>query len=75
MYVKTIEVGKLHCVCDTLCNGLDEKDRLSGCYCELEELHLKLAEFHLPNDLLEIFSLKLTHFMLLQIEMGHLLVK
>jgi hypothetical protein len=53
-YVKSTEVGnKLHSVCDTLCDGLDEKDKVSGYYRKLEELLLKLAEFYLSNDLHE----------------------
>ena len=56
MYVKSIEVGKLHSVCDTLCDGLDEKDKVSGCYRKLEELLLKLAEFYLSNHLYELLT-------------------
>ncbi|CAB4028664.1 Hypothetical predicted protein [Paramuricea clavata] len=35
------------CCGHTLCDGLDEKDKVSGCYRELDELLLKLAEFYL----------------------------
>ena len=55
-YVKSIEIGKLHSVRDTLCDGLEEKDKVSGCYRELEELLLKLAEFYLSNDLHELLT-------------------
>ena len=60
-YVKSVEVGKLHSVRDTLCDGLDDKDKVSGCYRELEELLLKLAEFYLSNDLHEILTFSETN--------------
>ena len=43
-------------VCDTLCDGLEEEDKVSGCYRKLEELLLKLAEFYLSNDLHELLT-------------------
>jgi hypothetical protein len=55
-YVKSIVVGKLHSVRDTFYDGLEEKNKVSGCYRELEELHLKLAELYLSNDRHELLT-------------------
>ena len=49
-YIKSIEIGKLYDVCEMLCDGLEEGllfEKVNGCYTELEELIVKLAEFYL----------------------------
>ena len=48
-YIKSIEIGKLYSVREMLCDGLDESDKVNGCYRELEELVLKLAEFYINS--------------------------
>ena len=55
-YTKIIDVGKLQSVRDTLCDGLDDKDKVSGCYRDLEELLVRLAEFYLSTDLYQILT-------------------
>ncbi|XP_046841841.1 uncharacterized protein LOC124435952 [Xenia sp. Carnegie-2017] len=55
-YVKSIEGGNLYDVRDTLCNGLEEKDSVSGCYQDLEELLIRLAEFYLVTKFYELLT-------------------
>ena len=31
-YIKSIEIGKLYSVREMLCDGLDESDKVNGCY-------------------------------------------
>ena len=50
LYIKSIEIGKLYDVREMLCDGLEESEKVNGCYRELEELILKLAEFYLSSD-------------------------
>ena len=49
-YIKSIDIGKLHNVRQRLCDGLEESEKVNGCYREIEELLLKLAEFYLNSD-------------------------
>ena len=49
-YIKSIEIGKLYDVREMLCDGLEESEKVNGCYRELEDLVLKLAEFYLNSD-------------------------
>ena len=49
-YIKLIEIGKLHSVREELCDGLEESEKVNGCYRDFEELGLKLAEFYLNSD-------------------------
>jgi hypothetical protein len=46
----------LICVRDILCDGLDKKDKVSGCYHDLEELLVCLAEFYLSSDYYKILT-------------------
>ncbi len=55
-YIKSIEIGKLYDVRGMLCDGLDESEKVNGCYRELEELILKLAEFYLNSDQYNILT-------------------
>ena len=41
-------------VCGTLCDGLDENDKVNGCYHNLEDLLVRLAQFYLNSDLYRI---------------------
>ena len=49
-YITSIEVGKLHSVREELCDGLDESEKVNGCYRDIEDLVIKLAEFYLNSD-------------------------
>ena len=49
-YITSIEVGKLHSVREELCDGLDESEKVNGCYQDIEELVIKLAKFYLNSD-------------------------
>ena len=46
-FVKSIPIGTIYDVYDTLRAGLKEEDKVQGCYRSLKELLLKLAEFYL----------------------------
>ena len=50
LYIKSIEIRKLYDVREMLCDGLEECEKVNGCYRELEELILKLTEFYLNSD-------------------------
>lgn len=55
-YVKSIEVGNLYDVRNTLCDGLKEKDSVSGCYQDFKDLLIRLAEFNLVTKLNELIT-------------------
>ena len=46
-FVKSIQIGTVYSVCETLCDGLKDQDKVQGCYQNFKELLLKLAEFYL----------------------------
>ena len=46
-FIKSIPVGYMYSVYETLCEGLDEEYKVHGCYRNLAELSIKLAEFYL----------------------------
>ena len=46
-FVKSIQIGTVYNVYDTLCDGLKDQDKVQGCYRNFKELLLKLAEFYL----------------------------
>ena len=48
-YIKSIDIGQLHSVRENLCNGLDECDKVNGCYRDIEDLLVKLAKFYLNH--------------------------
>ena len=43
--VKSIPIGTVFSVYETLCDGLKDQDKVQGCYKNFKELLLKLAEF------------------------------
>ncbi|CAB4000117.1 Hypothetical predicted protein [Paramuricea clavata] len=45
-FIKSVNVGNIYSVYDTLC---DEDDKVCGCYRSLKELLLRLAEFYLSG--------------------------
>ena len=48
-FIKSIPVGALYSVSETLCHDLPENDKVQGCYRNLEELLVKLASFYLSG--------------------------
>ena len=44
-YIKSNDIGQLYSVCENLCDGLDECDMFSGCYKDIKDLLVRLAEF------------------------------
>ena len=48
-FINSIDIGELHSVYDTLCHGLQEEEKVNGCYRDLEQLLLKLAKFYISN--------------------------
>ena len=55
-YIKSVDIGKLFSVRETLCDYLENAEKVNGCYRKLEDLMLKLAEFYLCNDLYDILT-------------------
>ena len=54
-YMKSIEIGKLYDVGGgMLCDGMDENEKVNGCYEEI--LILKLAEFYPNSDQYNILT-------------------
>lgn len=49
-FISNIDIGTLHSVWDTLCWGLDEREKVTGVYRNLEELLVNLASFYLNNS-------------------------
>lgn len=49
-YIKSIDLGTIFNVYETLCDGLDEGDKVYGCYRSLQEMVVKLAEFYLSGS-------------------------
>ena len=48
LYIKTIDIGQLLSAHKNLCDGLDECDKVNGCYRDIEDL-LKLAQFYMNH--------------------------
>lgn len=48
--VNAINIGTLHDVRETLCDGLDDSDKVDGKYRNLTELLLRLAQFYLEAN-------------------------
>ena len=46
-FIKSIPIGNLYSVNSTLCDGLDEDEKVFGCYRSLKEVLVSLAEFYL----------------------------
>ena len=46
-FIKSIPIGNLYSVYSTLCDGLDEDEKVFGCYSSLKDLLVSLAEFYL----------------------------
>ena len=48
-FIKTIPLGKIHSVYDNLCDDLDDSQKVHGCYWNVGELLVRLAEFYLSG--------------------------
>ena len=48
-FIKSIHIENLYSVYNTLCDGLDEDEKVCGCYRSLKELLISLAEFYLSG--------------------------
>ena len=48
-YIKSIEIGRL-------CDGLDETEKVNGCYREIEDLIVNLVQFYLNCNEYTIIS-------------------
>ena len=46
-FIKTIPIGKIYRVYESLCEGLDDAEKVHGFYLNIRELRIKLAEFYL----------------------------
>ncbi|XP_028408827.1 uncharacterized protein LOC114531418 [Dendronephthya gigantea] len=46
-YIKSIDIGKLYSIRETLCDGLDEIDKVDGVYRNNQEIVLILARYYL----------------------------
>lgn len=49
-FIKSIDIGQLHSVRETLCHGLDEEEKVDGIYRDIQPLLLSLAEFYLSQS-------------------------
>ena len=50
LYIKSIDLGAIFNVYETLCDGQDEGDKVYGCYRSLTEIIVKLAELYLSKS-------------------------
>ena len=55
-YIKSIDIGHLHSVRETLCHGMDDCDKVNGCYRDIEDLLIKLATFYLDYGRYELLT-------------------
>lgn len=49
-YVKSIPMGTVYNVYDTLCEGMREDDKVSGCYRDLKYALIMLGKYYLSNN-------------------------
>ena len=50
LFIKSIDIGQLYSVRDTLCYDLEEEEKADGMYREVEQLLLSLAKFYLSKS-------------------------
>ena len=46
-YIKSLDIGKLYDVGERFCAGLEDSENVRGCYRDIEDLLVKLADFYL----------------------------
>ena len=49
-YIKSLDIGKPYSVREMLCNGLNEEEKVSGVYRNIEEMLPRLARYYLMNE-------------------------
>lgn len=49
-FIKSIDIGQLYSVRDTLCYGLEEEEKADGMYLDIKQLLLSLAKFYLSQS-------------------------
>lgn len=49
-FIKNIRIGTIYSVSEKLCDGLPEEEKVQGCYRNLKELLLILAQFYFCNS-------------------------
>lgn len=47
---KSVDIGKLYSVGERFCVGLDESEKVNGCYRDIEDLLVKLADLYLNHS-------------------------
>lgn len=53
-FIKSIDIGKLYNVSETLCYDMDEEHKIEGCYRDLKELLPRLAKFYIDTGMYEL---------------------
>jgi len=53
-FIKSIDIGSLYSVRETLCEGLPEEENVDGVYRKLPEMLARLAEYYLNQDQYEL---------------------
>ena len=49
-YVKSLDIGKVYSVGEKFCVGLEESEKVKGCYRDIDDLLVKLAHFYLNHS-------------------------
>lgn len=52
--IKSIDIGKVYSVRETLCDGLDESEKVDGVYRNIKEMVLRLARYYLCQKRYEL---------------------
>ena len=53
-YIKSLDIGKVYTVGEKFCVGLEESEKVEGCYRDIEGLLVKLADFYLNHSQFEV---------------------
>ena len=53
-YIKSLDIGKVFSVGEKFCVGLEESEKVEGCYRDIEDLLVKLADFYLNHSQFEV---------------------
>ena len=53
-YIKSLDIGKVYSVGEKFCVGLEESEKVEGCYRDIEDLLVKLADFYLNHSQFEV---------------------
>ena len=74
-FIKSIDIGQLYSVRDTLCQGLAEEEKVDGMYRDIKELLLNRAKFYLCQSRYKLiwFQGKVNTFYVFLVVTEHLL--